>query len=106
MKDHAHMRIEILPKYSIDSIVGFIKGKTTIEIAQKYRGKERDFTGEHFWPRGLVIATDKHTSYPSLVRSTAPEAKVEQFRRKWHVFRPILIYTSPSTADMFFKMKD
>jgi hypothetical protein len=31
---------------------------------------------------GLVIATDKHKSYPALVRSTVPEAKIEQFRRK------------------------
>lgn len=30
----------------------------------------------------LTIATDKHKSYPSLVRSIAPRAKIEQFRRK------------------------
>lgn len=57
MKDHVHMCIEIPPKYSAASIVGFIKGKSAIAIARKYRGKEKNFTGEHFWARGYAIST-------------------------------------------------
>jgi putative transposase len=57
MKDHVHMCLEIPPKYSAASIVGFIKGKSAIAIARKYRGKEKNFTGEHFWARGYAIST-------------------------------------------------
>jgi putative transposase len=49
MPDHVHMCIAIPPKYSVASIVGYIKGKSAITIARQFRGKERNFNGEHFW---------------------------------------------------------
>ena len=57
MRDHVHMCIQIPPKYAVASIVGFIKGKSAIVIARKYRGKVRNFTGEHFWARGYAVST-------------------------------------------------
>jgi len=53
MSDHVHMCISIPPKHSVASIIGFIKGKSAIAIAREFRGKQRNFTGEHFWARGL-----------------------------------------------------
>lgn len=57
MSEHVHMCIEIPPKYSVASVVGFIKGKSAIAIARQYRGKERNYTGEHFWARGYAVST-------------------------------------------------
>jgi len=57
MPDHVHMCIEIPPKYSVASIIGFIKGKSAIAIARKFRGKDRNFTGENFWARGYAVST-------------------------------------------------
>jgi putative transposase len=57
MPDHVHMLISIPPKYSVASVIGFIKGKSAIQIARRFRGKERNFTGEHFWARGYFAST-------------------------------------------------
>jgi putative transposase len=34
----------------------FLKGKSAIAIA-RLSGKERNFTGEHFWARGYAVST-------------------------------------------------
>ena len=35
----------------------FLKGKSSIAIARQLSGKERNFTGEHFWARGYAVST-------------------------------------------------
>jgi putative transposase len=57
MPDHVHMCIEIPPKYAVASMIGFIKGKSSIAIARQFSGKMRNFTGEHFWARGYAVST-------------------------------------------------
>jgi putative transposase len=57
MPDHVHMCISIPPKYAVASVVGFIKGKSAIAIARQFQGRERNFTGEHFWARGYCVST-------------------------------------------------
>ena len=56
MPDHVHMVIEIPPKYAVSSVIGFLKGKSAIAIA-RLQGRERNFTGEHFWARGSAVST-------------------------------------------------
>ena len=55
--DHVHMCIEVPPKHSVASVIGFIKGKSAIAIARQYSGKQRNFTGESFWARGYAVST-------------------------------------------------
>ena len=50
------MVIAIPPKYAVSSVIGFLKGKSAIAIA-RLQGKERNFTGEHFWARGYAVST-------------------------------------------------
>ena len=57
LPDHVHMCIEIPPKFAVASIVGFLKGKSAIAIAREFTGKDRNFTGEHFWARGYAVST-------------------------------------------------
>jgi putative transposase len=45
MPDHVHMLISIPPKYAVSQVVGFIKGKSAIHLAQ------------HFWARGYFVNT-------------------------------------------------
>ena len=52
MPDHVHICLEIPPKHSVASVIGFLKGKSAIAIARQFSGRERNFTGEHFWARG------------------------------------------------------
>ena len=57
MPDHVHMCIAIPPKYSVASVIGFIKGKSASAIARQFAGRERNYTGEHFWARGYCVST-------------------------------------------------
>jgi putative transposase len=57
MPDHGHMCISIPPKYAVASVIGFIKGKSAIAIARQFTGRERNYTGEHFWARGYCVST-------------------------------------------------
>lgn len=46
--DHVHMLVSVPPKYSAAQVVGFIKGKSAIQIARTYAGRRNNFTGQHF----------------------------------------------------------
>ena len=54
--DHVHMCIVIPPKYAVASVIGFLKGKSAIAIA-RMQGKDRNYTGAHFWARGYAVLT-------------------------------------------------
>ena len=56
MPDHVPMCIAIPPKHPVASVIGFLNGKSAIAIARLY-GKERNFSGEHFWARGYAVST-------------------------------------------------
>jgi len=56
MPDHVHVCIAISPKHPVASVSGFLKGKNAIAMA-RLCGKERNFTGEHFWARGHAVST-------------------------------------------------
>jgi len=57
LPDHVHMLLSIPPKYSVAQVVGFIKGKSAIQIARRYLEKQRNFVGQHFWARGYFVST-------------------------------------------------
>jgi putative transposase len=55
--DHVHMLISIPPKYAVAQVIGYIQGKSAIHIARTAGGRQRNFTGEHFWARGYFVST-------------------------------------------------
>ena len=57
MPDHIHMLISIPPKHSVSQVLGFIKGKSSIWIAQNIANKQRNFVGHKFWARGYFVST-------------------------------------------------
>ncbi|ADE15010.1 transposase IS200-family protein [Nitrosococcus halophilus Nc 4] len=57
MRDHVYICLSIPPKYSVSHVVGYLKGKSAIAIARRFRGKPRNFNGEHFWARGYFVST-------------------------------------------------
>ena len=57
MPDHIHICMRIPPKYSVSSVIGFMKGKSAIAIARQFAGKQKNYTGEHFWARGYAVST-------------------------------------------------
>lgn len=57
MPDHIHMLIPIPPKHSVSKVLGFLKGKSSIWIAQNIANKQRNFVGHKFWARGYFVST-------------------------------------------------
>jgi putative transposase len=57
MPDHVHMLLSVPPKYSVSSVMGFIKGKSAIHIARVYAGRRRNYVGRHFWACGYWVST-------------------------------------------------
>lgn len=57
MSDHVHMLLSIPPKHSVSQILGFLKGKSSIWIAQNIANKHRNFLGHKFWARGYFVST-------------------------------------------------
>ncbi len=55
--DHVHLCISIPPKYAVSNVVGYLKGKSAIQIARQFGGRRRNFTGENFWARGYFVST-------------------------------------------------
>ncbi len=83
MPDHVHMLINIPPKYSVATVVGYIKGKSAIQIARRFRGKERNFTGEHFWARGYFVSTvgqDENTVREYIKNQEKEDIRQEQLQ--------------------------
>ena len=57
MPDHVHIMLAIPPKYSVAQVVGFMKGKSAIQIARNFQGRKKNFVGQNFWARGYYVST-------------------------------------------------
>ena len=55
--DHVHILVEIPPKLSVSSFMGFLKGKTSIMIYQKYGNMKFKYRNKNFWCRGYYVDT-------------------------------------------------
>lgn len=56
-KDHIHMVVSILPKYSVSQIMGYLKGKSSLMIFEKYANMKYKYGNRHFWCRGYNVDT-------------------------------------------------
>ena len=56
-KDHIHMLISIPPKYSVAQIMGYLKGKSSLKIYEKYANLKYKYGNRHFWCRGYYVST-------------------------------------------------
>ena len=56
-KDHIHMLISVPPKYSISQIMGYLKGKSSLMIFEKYANLKYKYVNRHFWCRGFYVDT-------------------------------------------------
>ena len=56
-KDHIHMLISIPPKYSVAQIMGYLKGKSSLMIFEKYANLKYKYGNRHFWCRRYYVST-------------------------------------------------
>ena len=55
--DHIHMLLEIPPKISISSFMGFLKGKSSLMIYEKWGNMKFKYRNREFWCRGYYVDT-------------------------------------------------
>ena len=56
-KDHIHMLVSIPPKYSVSQIMGYLKGKSSLMIFEKYANLKYKYGNRHIWCRGFYVDT-------------------------------------------------
>ena len=81
--DYVHMLISIPPTYAVAQVVGYIKGKSAIHIARTVGGRQRNFTGEHFWARGYFVSTvgrDEKTIREYIQRQEQEDHRLDQMK--------------------------
>ena len=56
-KEHIHILISVPSKYSISQIMGYLKGKSSLMIFEKYANLKYKYGNRHFWCRGFYVDT-------------------------------------------------
>ena len=57
MPDHVHMLLAIPPKYSVSSVMGYLKGKSSLMIFDKHANLKYKFGNRRFWAEGYYVST-------------------------------------------------
>ena len=55
--DHVHILLEIPPKISVSSFMGFLKGKSSLMIYEKWGNLKFKYRNREFWCRGYYVDT-------------------------------------------------
>ena len=55
--DHVHMLLEIPPKMSVSSFMGYLKGKSSLMIYQRWGNMKFKYRNREFWCRGFYVDT-------------------------------------------------
>lgn len=56
-EDHIHLVMSIPPKYSLSSMMGFLKGKVSLRLFHRYEKLGKRYWGQHLWTRGYCVST-------------------------------------------------
>ena len=81
LPDHIHLLLSIPPKYSVSQTIGYLKGKSAIQIARTYMGRKKNFTGQHFSARGYFVSTvgaDEETIRDYIKRQENEDRRLDQ----------------------------
>ena len=55
--DHVHLLLSIPPKMSVSGVMGYLKGKSSLIIYQKYGTAKFQYRCREFWCRGYYVDT-------------------------------------------------
>ena len=55
--DDVHLVASVPPKYSISSLMGYLKGKLALRLFDRYEHLARRYWGRHLWARGYCVTT-------------------------------------------------
>ena len=57
MPDHIHMLVSIPPKISVSSFMGYLKGKSSLMIFQRFGNMKFAYRNREFWCKGYYVDT-------------------------------------------------
>ena len=57
MPDHVHLLMSIPPKYSVSSVMGYLKGKSALMIFERHANLKYKYGNRHFWCEGYYVST-------------------------------------------------
>ena len=85
--DHIHLLLSIPPKISVSSFMGYLKGKSSLMIFQKYGNMKFAYRKREFWCRGYyVYTTGKNTkAIQSYIQN---QLKIDQENDQLSLFDP------------------
>ncbi len=55
--DHVHLLLSIPPKMSVSYFIGYLKGKSSLILFQKYGNMKFAYRNREFWCRGYYVDT-------------------------------------------------
>jgi len=55
--DHVHLMLSIAPKYSISSLMGYLKGRLSTRLFHRYEKLGKRYWGRHLWSRGYCVSS-------------------------------------------------
>jgi putative transposase len=85
MPDHVQLCLRMPPQDRVANTVGLLKGKLAIRIQRAGWGRERNFTGWHFWARGYCVSTvglDEQGSRAAIRHQEEEERRQEELQVK------------------------
>jgi len=91
--DHVHMLVEIPPKMAVSWFMGFLKGKSSLMIYEKWGNLKYKYRGREFWCRGYYVDTvGKNTkAIAEYIKNQLKEDELNQ--------QLVLDYGDPFTGD-------
>lgn len=85
--DHIHLLVSIPPKISVSSFMGYLKGKSSLMIFQKFGNMKFAYRNRQFWCRGYYLDTvGKNTK--AIKEYIANQLKEDKERDQLSLFDP------------------
>ena len=78
--DHIHIFVEIPPKYSISSFMGYLKGKSSTMLYEQFGELKYKYRNREFWCRGYYVDTvgKNESRIAEYVRNQLKEDELEE----------------------------
>ena len=85
--DHIHLLLSIPPKLSVSGFMGYLKGKSSLMIFQKYGNMKFAYRNREFWCKGYYVDTvGKNTK--SITEYIADQLKRDKEADQLSIFDP------------------
>jgi len=94
MPDHVHLLLEIPPKLSVSSFMGYLKGKSTMMLFERHANLKYKYGNKNFWCKGYYVSTVglNEATIKKYIRDQEAEDQVEDKISKkehWNPFKRV-----------------